>query len=361
MKRPNRVEAQLAILVFILMVLSAESNLSFIEHQITWNEQPNLAADFSAFYNGAWAFFNNPVNVYVQANYPVPYGQSLVYPPYFLVFVIPLLAFSFPTAELIFSAAQFALLPLIALLIYLIFKPKSGIGYAIVASVTEIALLEPFDSRYVGLAIWPQIQQYLPLFVLLPVIPYVAYEAFSSKSRRVSLLCLVALALLLLWLVAGKGGSGAPSYLIASAPYESQWLLGQSKVLELALILLSVWLAGKKPMLSAPVLILSAFDPRFVLLALPIFLYVIIKNRSLRKMLVGGFLAVLVLVVPLMLYHGVFAQYASYVLNHYLSATGSRRNYTLYFFDYDWLVFYGLVAVQVGFAAAEIFRFKRVV
>jgi hypothetical protein len=359
MERPNRVQVQLAVLVFLLTLLSAETNSSYIEHQMTWQEQPNLAADFSAFYNGAWSFLNDPGHVYARADYPVPYGQILVYPPHFLLFVIPLLAFSFPTAEFIFSAAQFALLPVIALVIYLIFRPKSGVEYALVAFVLELVLLEPFDSRYVGIAIWPQVQQYIALFFLLPIVPYVAYQALSSKSKRVSLLCFVALGALLFWLAAGKGEYGAPNYAVFSEPFATQWLLGQTKVLELALILLAVWLAGRKPTLSAGVLFLSAFDPRFVLLALPMYLYIIIKNKSLRKMAIGGALAVLVLVIPFVLYQGVFLQYSSWILNHYLSPTGSRRIYLFNLFDYDWLLFYALLGVQAGFALLEVLRSER--
>jgi hypothetical protein len=354
MKRPDRVQVQLAILVFILMVLSTDSNLYIIEHQTTYHQSSNLAADFSALYNAAWAFFNNPDHLYVPANFPVPYGQNFPYPPYFVVFVIPLLAFSFPTAEFIFSAAQFALLPLMALLVYLIFKPKSGIEYALVASVVEMVLLEPFDSRK-GLAIWPQLQQYLPLLVVLPIIPYVAYEAFSLKSRKTSVLCFAILGVLLLWLDAGPA-YGAPNFLISTYPYGTQWLLGQTKVLELALILLSLWLAGRRPMLSAPVLLFSAFDPRFTLLALPMYLYIMIKNKSLRKMLKGAALAVLVLVVPFILYHGAYEQYVSYVFSDYFAPTGYLRYFKFYLFDYDWLLFYGLVSVEIGFALIEILR-----
>jgi len=359
MKRPNRVQAQLAILVFASMAVSLESNLYSIEHQITWNEQPKLAADFSAFYNGAWALLYNPGHVYAQANYPVPYGQTLVYPPNFLLFIIPLLALSFPTAEFVFSALQFALLPLMAALVYLVLKPRSGVDYAIAASVIEIVLLEPFDSRDVGLAIWPQVQQSLPLLVLLPLIPYLAFESVSSKSRKVSILGLVALGLILLWLAAGTGMNGAPNYMVASVPYETQWLLGQSKVLQLTLILLAIWLAGKRPMLSAPVLLLSAFDPRFTLLALPAYLYIIVRHKSVRKFAVGSILAVLVLAVPFVLYYGALEQYVVFVFNNYLSPTGYRRYFTFYFWDYDWLPLYALVAFQAGLALLEILRSKR--
>lgn len=358
MRPPNRTQTQLVILSAVLLAIAFESSIYNIEHQLTFYEQPGLAADFSAFYNGAWALTNSPDNVYVgESSYPVPHGQALVYPPHFLIFVLPLLGLSFPNAEFVFSVAQFALLPFIALVIYLLLRPRTGFDYAVTAAVIEIALLEPVDSSHVGIAIWPQVSRYLPLFLLLPLIPYAAYETVSSRYRRVSLLGIAALVVGTLWLAVGPSVDGAPNYLVNSEAYGTQWLLGQSKVLELALVLLALCLADRKPMLSAPVLLLSAFDPRFPLMALPMYLYIIFKNKSLKKMVAGAAVALLLLVLPFALYHGVFQQYASYVLSNYLSLTGRRRYFTFYLFDYDWLVFYGLLALEVGFALLEISRY----
>jgi hypothetical protein len=338
------------------MAVAFESDRYNIEDQVTYHETPYFAADFSAFYNGAWAFFNNSSQVYGPANNPVPHGQTFLYPPPFLVFVIPLLAYPFPTAEFIFSAAQFALLPLVAVLVYLIFRPRRQVEYLLAAGVTEMTLLEPFDSRYVGLALGPQLQQFLPVLLVLPLIPYLACEVVWSSSRRVSLLCLAILLGMVTWLVFGTQGGGFANYVILSMPYGTQWQLGQSKVLQLTLILLALWLAVKKPVLSAPVLLLSVFDPRFTLLALPMYLYIIIKNRHVVRMLEGSAIAVLVLVVPFLFYHDIYGQYVSFILGHYsLNAASSKRD-PFEFFDYDWLVIYSLVVAQVGFAVTEFLR-----
>jgi hypothetical protein len=359
MRTPTRVKVQMVLLAFLLVIVAAESDYYNIVHQVTYHETPYFAADFSAFYNGAWAFLNNSSQVYMPASYPVPHGQTFLYPPPFVVFVIPLLAYPFPTAEFLFAVAQFALLPLIALLIYLIFRPRTQIEYFVTAVVTEIALLEPFDSRYVGLSLGPQLQQFLPVLVVLPLVPYLMCESLSSRSRFVSLLCAAVICGMLAWLVLGTQAGGFANYVVLSLPYGTQWVLGQSKVLQLTLILLAIWLAAtNKPILSAPILLLSVFDPRFTLLALPIYLYLIIKNKAVARMLEGSAIAVLILVIPFLLYHDMYGQYASFVLSHYsLNAATLKRN-PFQLWDYDWLVIYSLVVLQVGFAIFEILRFK---
>jgi hypothetical protein len=57
-----------------------------------------------------------------------------------------------------------------------------------------------------------------------------------------------------------------------SVTYYWQWAEGQAKVFETFLLLLSFYLGSiRKPRLSGVALALSAFDPRFAIVALPLF------------------------------------------------------------------------------------------
>lgn len=111
-----------------------------------------LAKDFSAYYIGAWRLLHNPSKVYSYGKvndgeyqvYPQP--QAYKYMPSFLLLVSPLLSLSYHDALVVFDGFQFALLPLMALLLYHLLSKKN---FALIFAVTVIVFL-PFPLPHWG-------------------------------------------------------------------------------------------------------------------------------------------------------------------------------------------------------------------
>jgi len=173
----------------------------------------DLPRDFSVYYIAAWRMFYNPSQIFTTGH--LNDGEPTIYPsltpykylPSFLVLISPLVNFNYYQAFWVFDAIQFALLPLMAFLLY--------------------ALLE-------------------------------------KKNPAVVLLILV-LVLLLPYPMPGRG---------LSVSYFMIWVEGQAKIFLSFLLLVSFYLGYKgKPALSGVVFALGAFDPRFAVLALPLFLF----------------------------------------------------------------------------------------
>ncbi len=199
-----------------------------------------LAKDFSAFYSGAWRLLHDPSQIYTGRSI-VP-GEPTIYPqpeaykylPSFLLIVSPFLVLNYQQALLAFDVVQFALLPIMALLLYELLDKK---GIALTFIVAVIALLLP-----------------LPL----------------------------------------------PNWGF-SASYFWQWGEGQAKVLLTFLLLLAFYLgASGRPALSGIVFAFGFFDPRFGLLALPLFFAYNRKNLlpSIGSMLTALAVSNLVLLYP---------------------------------------------------------------
>jgi hypothetical protein len=172
-----------------------------------------LAKDFSAYYTAAWRLIHDPAQIYFHGfvndgEFPIaPQPEGYKYLPSFLLMVSPLLALPYGDALLAFDAFQFLLLPLIALLIYELLKDR---GLVVSVAVAVGVLLLP-----------------LPL--------------------------------------------PTPQWSI-SVSYYWQWAEGQSKVLETFLLLSSLCLAKYgRPRLAGVAYALASFDPRFALLAIPLF------------------------------------------------------------------------------------------
>jgi hypothetical protein len=202
---------------------------------------PVLAKDFSAYYIGAWRLFHDPSQVYVHGNvndgeYPVyPHPEAYKYLPSFLVIVSPLLFLGYQQALIAFDVFQFALLPLMALLLYKLLN-KKGLGLTLVVAV--VVLLQPFPLPNWGI----------------------------------------------------------------SAPYFWQWGEGQAKVFETFLFLLAFYFGeSDRPYLSGIVFALAAFDPRFALLSLPLFIW---YNRKKLRASVGSMLGALIVSNLVLLYPG---------------------------------------------------------
>jgi hypothetical protein len=180
-----------------------------------------LAKDFSAYYVGAWRLFHDTSNVYT-AGAVSDGGPSIL-----------------PRPE------SFKYLPSFLLIV----SPFLLLSYqnAIVA----------FD----GLQI-----------LLLPLMAVMTYRLVRSKGVAVTLI--VATVVLL-------QPSPAPQWGL-SISYYWQWAEGQTKVLETFLLLLSFYLgAAGKSRLSGAAFGIAAFDPRFALISLPLFL--VYNGQRLRE------------------------------------------------------------------------------
>jgi len=173
----------------------------------------DLPRDFSVYYIVAWRMLHNPSQIFTTG--PLSDGESAIYPsltpykyfPSFLVLISPLTNLSYYQAFWVFDAFQFALLPLIALLLYKLLEKKNPIfAFAILVAV----LLLPYPMPGRGL----------------------------------------------------------------SVSYFMNWAEGQAKIFLTFLLLVSFYLGYKgKPVLSGAVFSVGAFDPRFAILALPLFLF----------------------------------------------------------------------------------------
>ncbi len=210
-----------------------------------------LAKDFSAYYMGAWRLWNNPAHIYnfgaLNDGEPVilPHPEEYKYLPSFLLIISPFLSMNYQQALLAFDIAQFALLPLMA---YLIYKLLGNKPLAVTFVVMAIALVLPFPT--------PQ-------------------HGFSLS-------------------------------------YYWQWGEGQAKVFDTFLFLLSFYFGSRgKPYLSGVALAFGFFDPRFGLLALPLF---IMYNRKNLKAATASMIGSLALSNAMLLYPGMASNFLNMVL-----------------------------------------------
>ena len=93
-----------------------------------------LAKDFSAYYTGAWRLLHNPSQIYTRGTvndgeYQInPQPQDYKYLPSFLLLLSPFLSLSYHDAFVAFDIFQFALLPLMAFLLYNLLNKKKFSG-----------------------------------------------------------------------------------------------------------------------------------------------------------------------------------------------------------------------------------------
>ena len=267
---------------------------------------PNYARDFSAYYIGAWRLIHNPQNVYYHgiitnslpgdyAIYPQP--TTFKYLPFFLLFILPMLALSYQSALVLFDILQFLMLPLIALLIYKTLAWRK-INLIIIAVVLVIALIVPFTA---------------PQSAFLSSRVHVIKEFLKSGSLS----------------VLGDG---------LSNPYYWQWVDGESKVFQTFLIFLSAFFATRKSWLAGVTFSLSAFDPRFTLLALPVIFMYNFYSKNVKRFAISSVLTLLVTNVPLLLYAGIGQQFL----------TRAGLSHPLVFYAYEWIPFYAIIALTVA-------------
>jgi Glycosyltransferase family 87 len=176
-----------------------------------------LAKDFSAFFTAAWRLVHDPSQVYTGGF--VNDGEFFITPQ--------------PEAFKYLPSFLFMALPFTAL---------------------------PYQEALTAFDVFQ--------FLLLPAIAYLVYELMKEKGMGWAV-AVAAIALLL--------PSPAPGWSI-SVPYYLQWAEGQSKVLVTFLLLLSFYLGmRRRPGMSGIIFALAAFDPRFALVSIPLF---VTYNRS---------------------------------------------------------------------------------
>ena len=204
------------VVVSVLIILNVFTFIAAYPQTLTiapfpggWGSLGPLGRDFSAYYIGAWRLIHDPSQVYTVGF--VNDGEPQVYPhPY-------------------------KYLPSFLLMV----APLLLVGYQEAFTIFDVFQL-----------------------LLLPLIAYMTYKLVNKKGVAVTLI--VAVLVLLQPLPLPNWGF--------SVTYYWQWAEGQTKVFETFLLLLSFYLGSVgKPRLSGVALALSAFDPRFAIVALPLF------------------------------------------------------------------------------------------
>jgi len=251
-----------------------------------------LAKDFSAYYVGAWRLWNNPAHIYTIG--ALGGGEAVISP----------------------QPEAFKYLPSFLLLL----SPVLSLGY-------QQALLA-FDVAQ---------------FVLLPFMALLIYRLTEKKGLVLTFVVMI-IALLLPFPTAQWGFS--PSYYW-------QWGEGQAKVLQTFLLLLSVYLASRgRPLLSGVALAFGFFDPRFGLLAVPLFVMYNWKNL---KVALPSLVGILVLSNVVLFYPGAGDGFVSMVLASSLSTP--LYYYSLIpFFTFVALIFINLKEMIVTFDYYEVFK-----
>jgi hypothetical protein len=211
---------------------------------------PDLPRDFSVYYIAAWRMFHNPSQIFTTGH--IADGEPAIYP----------------------SLTPYKYLPSFLVLI----SPLLSLSY------------------YQAFWVFDALQ-----FILLPIMAFLLYKLMENKHPILALLLLVAV-LLLPYPMAGRG---------LSVSYFMSWAEGQAKILLSFLLLLSFYLGYKgKAGLSGVAFALGAFDPRFAVLALPLFLY---YNKGKLKGAVAMMVIVLIAFNAVVFYPGTTAGFVGMV------------------------------------------------
>ncbi len=221
----------------------------------------DLPRDFSVYYIATWRMFHDPSQIFNTEL--LTNGEPVIYPP-----ITP---YKYTPSFLVLTS------PLVNL------------------------------SYYEAFWVFDAIQ-----FVLLPLIAFLLYKLLENKHPVVALSVLVAV-LVLPYPMMGRG---------LSVSYFMQWAEGQAKVLLTFLLLTSFYLGYKgRATLSGIVLALGAFDPRFTLLSLPLFLF---YNKNKIKPALIAMIATFAMLNALVLYPGV----AQGFIDMLLTSGGTTPFYT---------------------------------
>jgi hypothetical protein len=173
----------------------------------------DLPRDFSVYYIATWRMFHNPSQIFTTGQ--IADGEPTIYP----------------------SLTPYKYLPSFLVLI----SPLINLSY------------------YPAFWVFDAFQ-----FALLPLMAFFLYKLLEKKNPAVVFLILV-LVLLLPYPMPGRG---------LSVSYFMSWAEGQAKIFLSFLLLVSFYFGYKgRAALSGVAFALGAFDPRFAILALPLFLF----------------------------------------------------------------------------------------
>jgi len=214
---------------------------------------PILAKDFSAYYIGAWRLWNNPSHIFTSG--ALNDGEPIILP----------------------HPETYKYLPSFLLVV----SPFLSLNY-------QQALLA-FD---------------IVQFLLLPAMAYFIYKMLGDKPLAVTFIIIV-IALLLPFPTSQWGFS--PSYYW-------QWGEGQAKVFITFLLLLSFYLGWRgKPVLSGVAFSFGFFDPRFGLLAIPLF---VMYNRKKIKLAGASAVGAILLSNAMLIYPGMSSNFVGMVFSN---------------------------------------------
>ena len=225
MSQPRRTKIIFVAAIVVLIALNLYTFIVAYPETYTLNAGINtsgtiLAKDFSAYYMGAWRLWNNPAHIYTFG--ALKDGEPTILP----------------------HPEEYKYLPSFLL----VASPFLSLNY-------QQALLA-FD---------------IVQFMLLPLMAYILYKLLEKKPLAVTFAVMVVA--LLLPFPTPQGG--------LSLSYYWQWGEGQAKVFLTFLLLLSFYLGSRgKPVLSGAAFAFGFFDPRFGLLAIP--LYVMYNRKNLK-------------------------------------------------------------------------------
>jgi hypothetical protein len=258
--------AVLAVALIILNGLTLLSALPFTTGTQTFCDSHVgciiVARDFSAYYEAGYRFIFNPTQVYHEGNvsgdYPIlPNPQNFRYSPFFLpLFIVPLVVvFDYQNALVAFDLLQFALLPLIAYLLFEIMRQVSGRGdfvekrtFACFSLTLSFALLQPYVLSASTLTFW-------------------------------------------------------------SWSFFRLWLEGEARVLQMMFLVLTFYLILRGSRLSGLAFVLSSFDPRMSVISLPLIFFLCLKAGNLRKFALSSLVSFAVIYVPTLLYVNLGSQF----------------------------------------------------
>ena len=203
------------------------------------------ANDFSAYYIGAWRLFHNPTQIYASGHYLPgdyliePTPQIFKYTPSFLVFFSPLLALSYQDALNLFDILQFLSVFASAFFVYQLIKNQN----LLLGSIAIIVVL------------------------LAPV-------ALSFDAK------------------------------ILFQGYYWGYTMANAHILQTALIVGALYFAyTKKPLVCAFMVAVACFDPRIVLLALPLLLWY--SRHTLHKTILASIGFITALNAPFFFYQNI--------------------------------------------------------
>jgi len=283
------------IIILVILVAIALNIISFCVAypEISKPKSATSARDFSAYYIGEYRLFHNPTNIYFDGVQPGDYQivsqpQTFKYTPSFLILLAPFLALDYLSALTIFDFLQFALIPILAFMVYKIVKDKNYILGAIAAA---IILIQPLPT--------PSMNQ--------PPAPLINLGLFSVNYQ-----------------------SFAPSYYCG-------YLFVNAHILQTVLLIGALYLGFiKKPWLSALLFAFGLLDPRAAIVALPLLFWY--NRQEIHQFITAATIFVLATNLPFFFYYDIGLTFLRTEVNGYV---------ILQSYAYDWIPIYGVVALTV--------------